>query len=251
MSATTRAELPFDTTAPIDYPDSDGMPMADNTLQFRWIVTIQGGFDALYRDDPNVFVAGDLLWYPVEGQPKIRLAPDALIAFGRPKGYRGSYKQWEEAGVAPQIVFEVLSPGNSVAEMMRKFTFYQRYGVEEYYVYDPDHGTLDGWTRSAGGLEQIDNADGWISPRTQVTLLLKGNDLVILRPDGRYFASYVELEQQREQAEQERAAADARAAQERQQREQAEQQLIAADARAARLAERLRALGVDPDAADA
>lgn len=56
---------------PIIYPTSDGKPMADNTRQFRWIVTIQGGIDALFRDDPNVFVAGDLLWYPVEGKPHI------------------------------------------------------------------------------------------------------------------------------------------------------------------------------------
>ena len=83
----------------IDYPDSDGQPMADNTLQFQWIVTLQGGLDAMFRDDPNVFVAGDLLWYPVEGNNKLRVAPDALVAFGRPKGYRGSYMQWEEDGI--------------------------------------------------------------------------------------------------------------------------------------------------------
>ena len=53
--------------------------MAENTLQFSWIVTIEGGFDALFRDDPNVFVAGDLLWYPVRGSNTIRTAPDGLI----------------------------------------------------------------------------------------------------------------------------------------------------------------------------
>src|SRR5579871_6683362 len=56
------------------YPDSDGEPMADNTLQFEWIVTIKGGLDALFQADPNVFVAGDLLWYPVRGS-LTRLAP--------------------------------------------------------------------------------------------------------------------------------------------------------------------------------
>ena len=35
--------------------------------------TIQGGLDALFRDNPQVFVAGDLLWYPVEGHPEIIL----------------------------------------------------------------------------------------------------------------------------------------------------------------------------------
>src|SRR6266545_225356 len=101
------------------YPDSDGQPMSDNTLQFQWIVTIQGGLDALFADRPDVFVAGDLLWYPVEGEPSIRAAPDALVAFDRPKGYRGSYRQWEEGNVPPQVVFEVLSPGNRVPEMTR------------------------------------------------------------------------------------------------------------------------------------
>src|SRR4029077_2493270 len=122
----------------IIYPDSDGQPMADNTLQFRWIVTIQGGLDALFASNPDVFVAGDLLWYPVEGEPAIRQAPDVLVAFGRPRGDRGSYRQWEEGGIAPQVVFEILSPGNRHGELIRKFNFYQRHGVEEYYVYDPD-----------------------------------------------------------------------------------------------------------------
>src|SRR6266542_1981574 len=96
-------------TAPIEYPDSDGLPMADNTLQFEWIVTIKGNLDRLFADDPLVFVAGDLLWYAVEGRPEIRSAPDAMVVFGRPKGYRGSYKQWMEDGIPPQVVFEVLS----------------------------------------------------------------------------------------------------------------------------------------------
>jgi Uma2 family endonuclease len=94
------------------YPDSDGEPMADNTLQYEWIVTLKGNLDELLEDD---FVAGNILWYPVEGQPKTRIGPDVLIALGRPKGYRGSYKTWCEDGVVPQVVFEVLSPGNRPA----------------------------------------------------------------------------------------------------------------------------------------
>ena len=53
----------------IEYPESDGLPMADNTIQFRWISTIMWGLDALFVHNPNVFVAGNLLWYPVEGAP--------------------------------------------------------------------------------------------------------------------------------------------------------------------------------------
>ena len=146
------------------YPDDNGEPMSDNTLQFRWIVTLQGGLDALFRADPNVFVAGDLLWYPVEGQPKVRAAPDAMVVIGRPKGYRGSYMQWLEGGVAPQVVVEVLSPNNRPAEMAAKKDFYEKYGVEEYYVYDPDRVTLAGYLRDrAGQFDEVSAMDGHVA----------------------------------------------------------------------------------------
>ena len=83
----------------IQYPDSDGKPLAENTKQLRWIVTLFGNLSALFRSSPTVFVAGDNLWYPVEGHPEIRVAPDVYVVFGRPKGDRGSYKQWEEDGI--------------------------------------------------------------------------------------------------------------------------------------------------------
>jgi hypothetical protein len=70
-------------TEPVVYPDSDGLPMSDNTEQFRWIVYVKEGLEWLFADDPDVFVAGDLLWYPVEGDNKTRQAPDAMVAFGR------------------------------------------------------------------------------------------------------------------------------------------------------------------------
>jgi Uma2 family endonuclease len=201
------------------YPESDGMPMADNTLQFRWIVTIQGGLDLLFRDDPGVFVAGDLLWYPVEGEPTIRAAPDAMVIFGRPKGDRGAYLQWREDGIAPQVVFEILSPGNTVMEMTRKLGFYDRYGVEEYYLYDPNQNELSVWVREKGGLREVETVDEWVSPLLGIRFDQTEETLKIYRPDGVAFDSYVELGTRMEQERQ----------------------------RAERLAAQLRALGVDPD----
>ncbi len=120
----------------IIYPDSDGQPLADNTLQFRWITTIKTNLDWLFREQSDVFVAGDLLWYPVENDNKLRQAPDIMVVFGRPKGERGSYRQWLENNISPQVVFEILSLGNTLTERSKKQLFYDRYGVEEYYLYD-------------------------------------------------------------------------------------------------------------------
>lgn len=180
----------------VQYPDSDGQPMADNTKQFRWIVVIKENLERLFSDDDNVFIAGDLLWYPVEGEPKIRQAPDVMVVFGRPKGDRGSYRQWEEAAIAPQVVFEILSPGNRPGEMLRKLNFYQRYGIEEYYIYDPDSNELTGLQRSGKSLQLIGDMSGWVSPRLGIRFQLLDNALEIYRPDGERFLTSVELDDQ-------------------------------------------------------
>jgi Uma2 family endonuclease len=187
----------------IVYPDRDGQPMSDNTLQFSWIVKIKENLEILFADNHQVFVAGDLLWYPVEGDNTIRRAPDVMVAFDRSKGYRGSYRQWEEAGIPPQVVFEVLSPGNRLAEMTAKFEFYDRYGVEEYYIYDPERVDFTGWVRVAGRLQGISEIAGWVSPRLGIGFELK-DELEIYTPTGELFLSSVEMAKQSQQ-ERERA----------------------------------------------
>jgi len=208
------------------YPDSDGKPMADNTKQFRWIVVIQQNLEWLFAENANVFVAGDLLWYPVEGDNRTRTAPDVMVVYGRPKGDRGSYRQWLEGDLPPQVVFEILSPGNSRAEMNRKLLFYDRFGVEEYYLYDPDTNLLQGWQRQEDFLDVIDPIAGWSSPRLGIRFDLSGEELTIFRPDNEPFLSYTAIAQR---AETERQRADS------------------AEELATRLAEQLRSLGVDPD----
>ncbi len=224
----------------IIYPERDGQPMSDNTKQFRWIVTIQGGLDSLFAGNPEVFVAGDLLWYPVEGDNKTRIAPDAMVVFGRPKGERGSYLQWREGNIPPQVVFEVLSPGNRLGEMLKKLKFYERYGVEEYYMYDPDDEDLSGWLRSGDELQEIEQLNGWVSPRLGIRFEPSVEGLEIYRPDGQKFATYVELDEQR-------ANAIALATQESQRANQEAQRATQETQRADRLAAKLLELGINLD----
>ncbi|MCU0517875.1 MAG: Uma2 family endonuclease [Oscillatoria sp. Prado101] len=183
------------------YPESDGKPIADNTEQFQWIVTIKGNLELLFAPFAEVFVAGDLLWYPVGGNNRLCQAPDVMVAFGRPKGRRGSYLQWLEGNIPPQVVFEILSPSNTLAEMSKKLEFYDRYGVEEYYLYNPDRADLTGWLRSDGRLSVIEQIAGWVSPRLGVRFDLSGAELQIFSPSGDRFLTFVELGQQRQQAE--------------------------------------------------
>src|SRR5947209_16123772 len=149
----------------VHYPDGDGKPMADNTKQARWITVLYGNLCALFREAADVFVAMDLLWYAAQGQPEVRTAPDVMVVFGRPKGDRGSYRQWEEGGVPVSVAFEVLSPGNTVPEMADKFAFYEDHGVEEYYIYDPDNNRLQVFVRRGEVLARVRKVDNYVSPR--------------------------------------------------------------------------------------
>jgi Uma2 family endonuclease len=223
----------------IIYPDSDGQPMADNTKQFNWIVRIKENLEVLFANNLDVFVAGDLLWYPVEGNNTIRRAPDTMVAFGRPKGDRGSYKQWEENGIAPQVVFEILSPGNRSSEMIAKFQFYDRYGVEEYYVYDPDKIDLAGWQRQDGLLTEIFTLADWVSPLLGIRFKMAA-ELEIFFPNGQPFLSFQEISARAESAIQRADAEQQRADNEKKRADEAER-------RAKILAAKLAELGVDMD----
>lgn len=233
-------QLTPDTASDIIYPDSDGKPMADNTKQFRWIVNIKENLEILFAAQDDVFVAGNLLWYPVQGNNKIRQAPDVMVVFGRPKGDRGSHKQWEENNLPPQVVFEILSLGNRTGNMANKLLFYQRYGVEEYYIYDPDAVELTGMIRSQEWLEEIEEINDWVSPRLGIRFELTADTLEIYRPDGARFLTSVELDRVREQERQ-------RAEQERLEKEAALLQLEQERQRYQELLARLRERGIDPE----
>ena len=221
------------TQTPIIYPDCDGQPMANNTTQFRWIVTIKQNLEWIFAND-DVFIAGDLFWYPVEGKPSIVVAPDVMVVIGRPKGDRKSYQQWNEANIAPQVVFEIISPSNTVDEMDTKLLFFDRYGVAEYYIYDPQRQTLRVFLRQDEGLQIVSWEQHWTSPRLGIHLEMGEDGLVLRRPDGAIFQTFEEITLLLDQANQRAADANQRAAE--------------AERRSQKLAEKLIALGIDPNA---
>ena len=223
------------------YPSSDGQPMAENTEQYQWIVLIAENIMALFNDNPDVFVAADLLWYAVKLENKvadepIAQAPDVMVVLGRPQGYRSSYRQWREANIPPQVVFEILSQSNKtkegIEEMRRKFEFYQRHGVEEYYIYDPLAQELTGWQRRNDVFVDILNWSPWISPRLQIQFYWQpGQVLQICDPSGAEFQRLIDVKQQ---AEQERLRAEQERLQKEFEREQSQRLLKQAQIQADR-----------------
>ena len=244
------------------YPDSDGKPMADNTVQFRLITTIVGGLSALFQERDDVFAIGDLLWYPrkagtltaVEQNLPFCQAPDVMVVFGVDKKDRGSYKQWEEGNIVPQVAMEIISPSNSKGEMEDKFRFYDYYGVEEYYVYNPKRNELQGWLRRGGRLTEIAQMEGWRSPLLQVSFSTSSQQLQLFTPSGEAFGTYEDVvrerDRQRQETELERDRANTAELERDRQRQETElerDRANTAESSLQQLREKLRQLNIDPD----
>jgi Uma2 family endonuclease len=236
----------------IEYPDSDGKPMADNTIQFDLIVKLHTGLRYLFREREDVLIVSDLLWYPVEGHPEICTAPDVMVAFGRPAGDRRSYRQWEEGDTPPQIVIEVLSSSNRVSEMLRKLRFFETYGVEEFYILDPYTPGIELFVREGGILVPVEVSQSWTVARLGITFKIEDKNIAIYDTGGQAFLSPAdikarEVEQRLEADLQRQLAAEQRLIADEQRMLADEQRMLAEQERAARLQaeaeiERLRRL---------
>ena len=234
-------------TLGLEFPDSDGKLMAENTRQYEAIVTLKGNIEAFAP--ATAFVAGDHLIYVDSRDPTACQAPDVYVAFGRPRGHRGSYKVWEEGNVFPQVVFEVLGPSNTDREMRAKRQFYFKHGAEEYYEFDPEAGTWLGFVLNAetGVPDQVETMDDFVSPQLGMTFSFRPLELLVFRPDGSRFLSFQEIndraDREYRRAEQEKQ----RAEQEKQRAEQEKQRAEQAAQEGERLRAMLRAAGIDPD----
>ena len=129
------------------YPCSDGRPMADNAWQSRAILRAAGDLEVAH---PDALALADILVYPEEGNPRNRIAPDVLVAFGVGTHSRSSYLVWKE-GKPPDWVLEVASPSTAAKDLDFKRRAYAAMGVPEYWLFDPKGGRVSGWAAAAAG----------------------------------------------------------------------------------------------------
>ena len=120
----------------IDYPDSDGLPMAESESQFWPILYVGAALDRYYQARDDVYVVGNLLLYYQEGDPGKSVSPDLMVVFGAPKHIRSSYRLWEEPK-APDFVLEIASESTHRIDRGEKRDLYAGMGVSEYWQYDP------------------------------------------------------------------------------------------------------------------
>lgn len=163
----------------IEYPTSDGQPMAETTLHRKIMSDLIGGLDLRYLEVPDVWVGGNLFLCYEKGNPAAHRAPDVLLAKGVKKWDRPNYLLWEET--PPSLVVEVTSRKTRREDQGEKKSLYERIGVEEYVLFDP-YGDylrprLQGYRLEGGRYQPI--------PLAEDGTLLSRTTGLIFRPEGR------------------------------------------------------------------
>ena len=193
-------------TLDIEYPDSDGLPMAESEFQFNPIVYAVGALRNHFQDHDDIYVVGNLLLYHEEGNRSASVAPDVFVVFGVSNHTRSSYLLWQETQGPRDWVLEVTSRSTRQVDQGKKRDLYARLGIPEYWQYDPTGDYLDpplqGFALSGGrydtalALERVDAVWSAFSPVLGLNLRLDGGVLRFHDPlTDEYLLTHLEEKQ--------------------------------------------------------
>lgn len=125
----------------IEYPESDGKPIAETDWHIEWTLRLRQLLKYRYRDQ-NVYVASDLLLYYNEGVPQDYVVPDGFVVLDCSPYQRRTFQTWKEQRV-PNVVFELTSKSTRRSDEVFKPRVYAEIGVPEYFLYDPQDEYLN------------------------------------------------------------------------------------------------------------
>jgi Uma2 family endonuclease len=227
--------LPPVVPAEVEYPDSDGKPMAE-TPQHRKVMTdMIEGLEDWYAGNDQVYISGNMFIYYVRGDARRHVSPDVFVTKDVPKlPERRRYLVWEE-GKAPDLVVEVTSPPTRDEDLEQKFALYRDVlRVREYFLFDPYEEYLEpplqGYRLIDGQYVPIQPVEGRL-PSEVLGLHLErhGEQLRLYNPaTGQWLPTRQEVIAQARAARQQEAQARQQAEAARQQEAQARQQAEAA-----------------------
>lgn len=224
----------------IEYPTSDGQPMAETTLHRVVMSDVIQGLERRYAEVPDVWVGGNLFLYDQKGDLSACVAPDVLLVQGVDKSPRDCYFLWEET--PPALIFEITSRSTRREDTGDKKKRYQQIGVAELVLFDPFeeylHPRLQGFRLEHDHYRPIvPNRDGSLDLQTTgVTTRPEGTRLRLVDT-----ATWEKL-LWNDELEAARRVAEERATQEAAARRLAEERAVTAEERAAAAEERARAL---------
>jgi putative restriction endonuclease len=119
------------------YPSSDGEPVGETEWHVCGLFLLRQALEDAFQCCPDVKVPSAMFLYYVEGDPSPRTTPDIMVIKGVGKHFRRSIKTWIENAI-PCVIIELTSEKTVAEDLGAKRCLYERLGVAEYFVYDPE-----------------------------------------------------------------------------------------------------------------
>ncbi len=120
----------------VEYPDSDGSFLLQNLKHSAQLLYASQAIEQHFRD-ARAAVAVDAPLYWEQGNNRAVLAPDLMVTLDHELQGDRTYQSWIE-GRLPDFVLEVVSPSSADNDKKLKKEVYERLGIPEYFLYDPD-----------------------------------------------------------------------------------------------------------------
>ena len=121
------------------YPESDGEPMAETPKHLQVMTDCMDVLRGYFRGVPDVYIAGNMMMYYEEGNPRKSISPDVFMVRGVSKKEIRTYKTWEQPPTL-DFVLEVASPSTYTKDFNEKMEIYAKIlRVKAYCIYDPYH----------------------------------------------------------------------------------------------------------------
>ncbi|NJK74526.1 MAG: Uma2 family endonuclease [Microcoleus sp. SU_5_6] len=127
----------------IEYPSSDGEPMAESDITRDYMTYGVEALKLYFEGRSDVYVSANSFVYYEERNNQAVVAPDVYVVFGVSNKEIKTYKVWKENGITPQFVLEVTSETTQDKDQLIKPEIYKKLGVIEYFQYDPSGDYLN------------------------------------------------------------------------------------------------------------
>ncbi len=197
-----------------DYQSFSAEPVTESDLHGAAARYLIESLRLHFADRSDVYVAGNLFVYYLQGSPDTKVSPDVFVCFGAEPRARKVYRTWVD-GPSPAVVFEVTSESSRLIDQGDKRARYEMMGVEEYYLFDPLGEYLPGKLRAferQGDVLIPRLGSPLVSPRLGLELAVDGSLLRLAIPStGETYATYLEEHRARLEEQQARQEAEARA----------------------------------------
>ena len=227
--------LPTDRT--LDFPESDGKPMAETDFHRTPMTDLIAILEHRYQTRSDVYVSGNMFLHDNPAKPRKKpIAPDVFVVFGVEKKKRRSYRLWEE-GKGPDFVLELVSQRTFRKDLGEKKDSYASvFGVKEYYLFDPDRrylpSPLMGYRLKEGSYIPISSVEERLPSEVlglelglvdeELRLYDPQKKAWVLKPEEEAEAKAQQAEAKAQQAEAKAQQAETKAQQEAKARQQAE-----------------------------